>query len=110
MVHVAVNDNCSAIFHQETFVVEVIFKARSSIGPIWSGVMLRKNTYIKGQTIDSMNKIGLARDFHYKMGSSILNSLSHHVKRSIFQDVEKEDLKKVSPSRVVFIVDKRAVG
>ncbi|CEY28619.1 Uncharacterised protein [Streptococcus pneumoniae] len=31
-------------------------------------------------------------------------------KRSIFSGVENEDLKKVVPSKVVFMVDKRAVG
>lgn len=28
VVHVTVNDDCSAIFHQETLVVEIVFKAR----------------------------------------------------------------------------------
>ena len=81
VVHVAVNDNCSAIFHQETFVVEVIFKAWMLNRTDMVRSDVKKDTYIKGQTIDSMDQIGLARDFHYKMGSTILNSLSHHVEK-----------------------------
>lgn len=61
--------------------VEVVFKARvfNRADMVWSDV--EKDSYIKGQTIDSMDKIGLARNFHYKMGSTILNSLSHHVEK-----------------------------
>ena len=42
MIHIAIDDNSTAIFHQETFVVEIVFEGWCSIGPIWSGLMLRK--------------------------------------------------------------------
>ncbi len=84
-------------------------KLGCSIGPIWSGVMLERHLHQRSDHgLDEQDEA--ARDFHYKMGSSTTASEPSCRKRSIFSGVEKEDLKKVLPSRVVFIVDKRAVG
>ncbi len=49
MIHIAIDDNSTAIFHQESsLVVEIVFKGWCSIGPIWSGLILRRHRHQKG--------------------------------------------------------------
>ena len=52
--HTTIDNNCLTIFQEETLVVEVVFKGwvfnRSDV--VWTDV--KKDTYIKGQTIDTL--------------------------------------------------------
>ena len=81
MVHIAINDNCSAIFHQETLVIEVVFKGWMLNRANMVRTDIEKNSYIKGQAVDSLDQVGLTGYFHDEVGSSIINSLGHHVKK-----------------------------
>ena len=81
MIHIAIDDNCSAVFHQETLVVEVIFKGRMFNWPDMVRTNVEKNTNVKGQTIYPFYQISLTGNFHNEVGSIIGNSLSHHGKK-----------------------------
>ena len=52
VIHTTIDNNCLTIFQEETLVVEVVFKGwvfnRSDV--VWTDV--KKDTYIKGQTIE----------------------------------------------------------
>lgn len=54
VIHTTIDNNCLTIFQEETLVVEVVFKGwvfnRSNV--VWTDV--KKDTYIKGQTIDTL--------------------------------------------------------
>ena len=54
VIHTTIDNNCLTIFQEETLVVEVVFKGwvfnRSDV--VWTDV--KKDTYIKGQTIDTL--------------------------------------------------------
>ena len=80
MIHATIDDNSSAIVHQESFVVEVVFKSWMLNRADMVRADIEEDPHIKGQAVDSLFKIGLAGDFHDEMGTTIGYSLSHHLK------------------------------
>ena len=54
VIHTTIDNNCLTIFQEETLVVEVVFKGwvfnRSDV--VWTDI--KKDTYLKGQTIDTL--------------------------------------------------------
>ena len=78
MVHFAINDNSSAIFHEESLMIKIIFKCRMFN---WSDMIradIKENTNVKGQTINPLFQISLTGNFHDEMSPSIFNSCRHH--------------------------------
>ena len=78
MVHFAIDHHSSAIFHEKAFMIKIVFKCWMFN---WSDVIrtnIEENANIKGQTINPLFQIGLTRNLHDKMSSSILNSCRHH--------------------------------
>ena len=59
VIHTAINDNNSTVFQEETLMVEVVFKGWVFNRPnmVWADV--KKDTYIKSQSIDTLSQIGL---------------------------------------------------
>ena len=59
VIHTAINDNNSTFFQEETLMVEVVFKGWVFNRPnmVWADV--KKDTYIKSQSIDTLSQIGL---------------------------------------------------
>ena len=59
VIHTAIDDNNSTVFQEETLMVEVVFKGWVFNRPnmVWADV--KKDTYIKSQSIDTLSQIGL---------------------------------------------------
>ena len=59
VIHTAINNNNSTVFQEETLMVEVVFKGWMFNRPnmVWADV--KKDTYIKSQSIDTLSQIGL---------------------------------------------------
>ena len=59
VIHTAINNNNSTVFQEETLMVEVVFKGWVFNRPnmVWADV--KKDTYIKSQSIDTLSQIGL---------------------------------------------------
>ena len=59
VIHTAIDDDNSTVFQEETLMVEVVFKGWVFNRPnmVWADV--KKDTYIKSQSIDTLSQIGL---------------------------------------------------
>ena len=59
VIHTAIDDNNSTVFQEEALMVEVVFKGWMFNRPnmVWADV--KKDTYIKSQSIDTLCQIGL---------------------------------------------------
>ena len=59
VIHTAIDDNNSTVFQEKTLMVEVVFKGWVFNRPnmVWADV--KKDTYIKSQSIDTLSQIGL---------------------------------------------------
>ena len=59
VIHTAINNNNSTVFQEKTLMVEVVFKGWVFNRPnmVWADV--KKDTYIKSQSIDTLSQIGL---------------------------------------------------
>ena len=59
VIHTAINDNNSTVFQEETLMVEVVFKGWVFNRPnmVWADV--KKDTYIKSQSIDTLSQLDL---------------------------------------------------
>ena len=81
MVHTAIHYDRSAIVHQESLVVEVVFKIGMLDRPdmVWTDI--EKDPNIEGQAIDPFDQIGLARYLHNQVGHAICDCLGHHLKQ-----------------------------
>ena len=79
IIHTTIDNDCSAIVHQEPLVVEVVLKIGMLDGPdmVWTDV--EKDTDIEGQTVDPFDQIGLARHLHNQVSHAICDRLSHHL-------------------------------
>ena len=71
MVHITINNNCSAIVHQEPLIVEVIFKGRMLDRTDMVGADIEKDTHIKGKAINPFLEISLTGNFHDEMSPII---------------------------------------
>ena len=59
VIHTAIDDNNATVFQEETLMVEVVFKGWVFNRPnmVWADV--KKDTYIKSQSMDTLSQIGL---------------------------------------------------
>ena len=65
MIHTTIDNDRSAIVHQEPLVVEVVLKIGMLDWPDMVRTDVEKDTDIEGQAVDPFDQIGLTGNLHY---------------------------------------------
>ena len=60
--------------------VEVVFKGWMLNRTNMVRTDIEEDTNIKSEAVDSLHQVGLTRNFHNQVASSIINCLRHHIK------------------------------